>query len=430
VKAMDIILSIPWIIIALGLIVGLKSLRVNGVSNTLLTALFMAKILGAFALQWIYTFFYTERSTADIYRFFDDGLILSSLVNNSASDYFRIMLGLYDEGMNYYGRLFETMNCWLKPFESGFYKDNHFMIKLNSLFNFLTENRFESNAIIFSTLAFIGILKIVSSLISNPSIRNIGLFIGVMFPSSLLMIWGGLKEIVMIFGAGLLLSIFFDSTIRQLSIVSRGLISLVALICLVSVKPYFLSSSLIALIAFQFTRQFEHPRLFHWYAWAGLCFITLLSFYLVGIDVLAQIVQKQHDFLNHAISIKAGSAIVIERLSWNWMSLIKALPTSLFNSIFRPLPWEASSLSEILMLFENGLVLMLFVIALIGSLSRPSRSVKFTLALQIGLPVLCLIGLISSVLGATMRYRAPFILIILISLIPFLFSIKSKKSQA
>jgi len=61
--------------------------------KSVLIALFTLKLLGTFALQALFTYYYTDRSTADIYRFFDDGLILRDVLFTNPSHFLRILFG-------------------------------------------------------------------------------------------------------------------------------------------------------------------------------------------------------------------------------------------------------------------------------------------------------------------------------------------------
>ena len=113
--------SIPWIAVLLYSLYRLFP----GIPRTQITLLFIVKVIFTFALQWIYTYHFTDRSTADIYRFFDDGIILNALAFEDPALFFKIIFGL-NGGMEAQA-VFEQMNSWIKPFDSGFYNDNHIM---------------------------------------------------------------------------------------------------------------------------------------------------------------------------------------------------------------------------------------------------------------------------------------------------------------
>ena len=113
---------------------------------------FSFKILGTFLLQFIYTYIYTDRSTSDIFRFYDDRLVLKDLAQTNFAGYLKVLFGLYDTNGIYKTEYFEKMNSWIKPFESGFYNDNIVMIKVNSFLSMVTQSGYEANSIFFSSM--------------------------------------------------------------------------------------------------------------------------------------------------------------------------------------------------------------------------------------------------------------------------------------
>tara|TARA_B110000046_G_scaffold61814_1_gene69446 strand:+ start:2288 stop:2683 length:396 start_codon:yes stop_codon:yes gene_type:complete len=127
----DFFQALPWFFIGLAVILRLKALKLSGVTSALIVILYSSKMLGTLALQWLYTYYYPQRGTADIFRFYDDGLILFEVAKGNIGHYTRIMCGLYDPVDGFKSIYFEQMNSWIKPFEGGLYNDNIIMIKLN-----------------------------------------------------------------------------------------------------------------------------------------------------------------------------------------------------------------------------------------------------------------------------------------------------------
>lgn len=107
---------------------------------------------------------------------------------------------------------------------------------------------------------------------------------------------------------------------------------------------------------------------------------------------------------------EAGSTINIQRLGPNAESFIKASPQALFNTFMRPHIFEANSALMKVSALENIGILMVILLTL-SFLKKPGLpelnlicfSISFTIILAI------LVGLITPVMGAIVRYKIPFI---------------------
>jgi hypothetical protein len=229
----------------------MKSKWVNrsGFSKWVLLAAPIMKVIGTYFQQALYTYYYyTERSTADIYRFFDDGVLLTEVFFSSKSDFFSIMFNIGTDSAHFHHSYFEKMNAWIKPFESGFYNDNHIMIKLNALFNFISFDHYEVNGVLFSLLGFTGQLALITSLIEKSNFRNLALILTCLFPSSLLWLVGGLKETLLIAALGGLIFSYFNIAINSFFKPKILVLAFLSLVVLASVKVYFLMAIIPALI--------------------------------------------------------------------------------------------------------------------------------------------------------------------------------------
>ena len=65
-----------------------------GLSKRTIGGLFLVKILAGTALWYVYTYIHTDRATADIYRYFDDGNIMFTALPEHPLDYLRMLTGI------------------------------------------------------------------------------------------------------------------------------------------------------------------------------------------------------------------------------------------------------------------------------------------------------------------------------------------------
>ena len=109
------------------------------------------------------------------------------------------------------------------------------------------------------------------------------------------------------------------------------------------------------------------------------------------------------------INKPAGSGIVTERLEYSLSSFARLLPVAFFNVLCRPFFFDAHSAAEMMASLEN----LLFLAFLIGCmLFRKKKPVDLNLlcfCLAVVLLSYCLIGITTTVAGAIVRYKVPFI---------------------
>ena len=392
--------------------------------RTLIVVLFSVKVFAAFLLQALFTYYYTDRSTADIYRFFDDGMILREALFAHPSDFFRIVFGLGLEDPTLRTSYFEVMNAWIKPFDAGLYNDNHFMIRLNATFALVSFGFYEVHNVIFTFLSFVGLKWCVDALLFKSQDRNWALTMAVLFPASLLWLSGGLKEAVLMLGIGAALKGMRASTLKEAfpSV-------LIASLILLNLKLYFLAFLLPALLS-EWMRQ---KRNWNYWAmtlfWGVLITVGIASAYAAGFDIPASIAQKQHDFINHVNEIASGSAFEMVQLSPDYLALVLGIPTALFTCLLRPHPMEVNSTPEVLLLLENILLWTMAVAAFLGWYRKRDKSLSLWWVLLFTIPLLVLTGWVTPVFGAIMRYRAPALVVLIISLSPYIRSLWHHKEQ-
>ncbi len=390
----------------------------SGFNQTILVAALALKVAGSYFQQALYTYYYTDRSTADIYRFFDDGVLLKEVFFKSKSDFFSIMFNIGTDSAHFHHSYFEKMNAWIKPFESGFYNDNHIMIKLNALFNFISFDHYEMNGILFSLLGFTGLLAIIKSLIEKSSFRNLALILTCLFPSNLLWLVGGLKETLLIAALGGLIFSYFNIAINRIYKIKPFVIAFLSLMVLASVKVYFLMAIIPALIIHYIYMYFKLSAFSGIATWIAVIAIGYLGTKTIAFDAIGHISAKQTDFINHMDETEAGSAFKMEAMEPTLIGLLKYSPVALSNSLLKPL--FPSSFAEMLMLLENIVFWSIVLLALFSVKNASVSKTHWIWLIPFSFALFVLIGTTTPVLGAIMRYRAPIILLLIIAITPYL----------
>jgi len=309
------------------------------------------------------------------------------------------------------------MNTWIKPFDSGLYNDNYFMIRLNALIALFSFGYYEVHGIVFSALSFLGVLWVVQSLIKEQGDRQFALAIDILFPSSLIWLSGGLKEAILLCGIGAIIkaSLHSSLTLRQ-----RILYLFIALVILLNLKLY-VAAFLIPAVALELIRRKKQWKpIWVVISWIDLGLLVISVTHLLHIPLDEYLIRKQHEFINVVQELNSGSGFAMERMSHGYTSILTSIPQSWMNTLLRPWPWEISSMPELLLGAENALLWIMIGLGLSGMIKTKGdwRTILWVLLFLV--PFLTLIGLVTPVFGAIMRYRAPAILVLLIALSPYI----------
>ncbi len=109
------------------------------------------------------------------------------------------------------------------------------------------------------------------------------------------------------------------------------------------------------------------------------------------------------------INKPAGSGIVTERLEYSLASFARLLPVAFFNVLCRPFFFDARSAAEMMASLENLLFLAFFMLCIAFRKKEPVNLNLLCLCLAVVLLSYCLIGITTTVAGAIVRYKVPFI---------------------
>jgi hypothetical protein len=91
--------------------------------------LFLAKVLAGVSLALIYTYYYGDKLTGDIHKYYEDGTIIFNVLFENPVEYLKIVTGIgYDDNQIY--KSLEETTYWYKSFNYELYNDNRTVISL------------------------------------------------------------------------------------------------------------------------------------------------------------------------------------------------------------------------------------------------------------------------------------------------------------
>ena len=371
--------------------------------------LFGLKCLCGIALWAIYTYYYTDRMTADIYKYFDDAKILHDVALTDFGLYLKIFLNIGDQSPEVL-EVLNRLNFWNKSYNYGILNDNQTIIRIQSIMHFLSFGHFHVHNILFNLMSFTGLVGLYHFFKKYFALDKWVLILSVFLIPSVLF-WGSgvLKDALLIFSLGMFLYFLFVrrwGVMRFIWLIIFGLL-------LVVIKSYVVLTILPGALLILLSRKVKWKPLVAYgvLALIGLIIVVIGSYTNIY-DGLGYLLLKQKDFFNQAALSGSGSLYDIPKLE-DRIDIFLYGPLAVINVLFRPMLWEVRSPFYLLSAMEN----LFLIITLIGAfifrkkIKWNNQWAIFNWSFVILLAAL--IGLVTPVLGAVVRYKIP--------LLPFLF---------
>lgn len=474
---MEALLCLLYSILFIYIILKWNFFSAEGLSKSFFTLVFLLKAAAGLALWWVFTYYYSDRSTADIYKYFDDSKVVHSALKNSFADYLGLLLGTGNEEQLRPYVL--QMDHWYREFEGNLINEDRTMIRVNALLRLFSFGYFNVHTVFFCFLSLTGlaaIYKTFSKALKEK--QKVFALLAFLFPS--LLFWGSgvLKESLVLFAAGMLVYHFGKLMRERLSVLSVLSVLMFGFLLLL-VKSYMLAllaPGFLLWIIFRITGdRFSVLKLF---IVAAACTVV---FFLPALNLPDKIITKQRMFINVAnggthlmnqnkfvyispevqnpITLTeekryckindgvhhqywfrennkdtftavsqsdtatywifysqppSGSRIAIGKLENNFFSFVKNIPFAFLNVLSRPYMWEAKAPLLVPPAIENVLILLLVALSIFFSSFRNTDKALFWLCIWVVICLFLLVGFTTPVIGAIVRYKIP--------ALPFLFA--------
>jgi len=371
---------------------------------------FIIKVLTGVIVSLIYTYYYTDRSTADIYKYFDDSKVMYDALYRKPLDFFRMLFGIHNDNPYFDRNYYSIMNNWYRPYEPNVYNDNHTIIRFNAVVRLVSFGYYNVHTVFmcfFSTIGLLALFKTFFPLLKNKR-KELAVLLFLM-PSVLFWGSGVLKEGLLLFGLGILLLSFTKLTDKGFSF--RFIIGmLIGLLILAYLKYYILTILIPLLISNFITAKTKiRPVFIIYLAVIILFFAILLNIYRIfpQYHVLEILAQKQNSFVYLAEKINAGSIYEHRLLQPDIRDFIIKSPKAFYTVLFRPFIFETDSPFILLAAFENSLLVMATVFCFFFLTFRREYTNMLLFCIFFVIITFVLTGLTTPVLGAVVRYKIP-----------------------
>ena len=407
----DPILIAAYLFLFLWLIRVVPFFKNSGISSRNLSIIFFLKVLAGTALWAIYTYHYPERSTADIFKYFDDGAIMFQAIFKDPFNFLRMLSGISDHTPEIVDQYYMSMDHWFRRWETGFYNDSHTIIRWNAAVMIFSHGNFHVHTVFMSFFSLIGCTALYRALVlSAQDAPKALLFACFLLPSVLLWSSAPTKEGLLVTGLGLFLYAFFRIVLNGIRV--KWILLLVVSALLVLFQKFYVLAAMgpALLVALWQWRSVKPP-------WQLKVLVTLLICGLLvlvleqlgpGFELLGQLAKKQEDFINHAHSTGSESIIPLMHVDGSAWGYLRSFPHAFLTTLFGPgVYWKGGSLGALANL-ENLFLLSSLITSLVFR-RRLKRDLFPPVLLSVGfiLVFFTLIGWTTPVLGALVRYRTP-----------------------
>lgn len=417
---MEIAITIFYFILFCFIINKLSFFDDDVITKKWFIGIFTIKVLVSVVLTLIYTYYYTDRSTADIFKYFDDSKVMFEAIKTNPLDFLKMLFGVANDSQYFNETYYDNMRFWYSQGSTNLFTDSHTIIRFNAIVQFFSFGYFNVHNVFINFVSLLGltaIFKVIKPYFEN---NKKVLFYAVFLAPSVLF-WGSglLKESIIFFGAGMLLL-----HLKQLSIKftwQSSLIIILSLVLITYTKLYILAALTPALLGYFFHKTLLKQKPFFSYLLSCLIIIGA-SFLLLAaplkINPIQLIIAKQHDFIELMNQVENSSTLAYSILQ-SPIDVILAIPNALVNTLFRPFIWECNSPFMLMSAVENMDIATFFVLALFFKQKKINYNVLlFCLSFVLFLYILT--GLTVPNFGAIARYKVPglpFLLIAILSII-------------
>jgi len=396
--------------------------QINGIKKNHILFAFLSQVFAGYILYIIYSQYYTERYTADIFKYYDDSLVLYNTFFSNPLDFFKIIIGIDCDSEDYLINYFSEMNHWDTSYKNSLMDESRLLIRLNAILNIIGFKSYSFNLISFVFIGFLGKFLITKNLVKfYKSINPIILFWGlILFPSLMLWSSGILKEPLIIFSIGLILQSFGVYNSKKMSSL---ILVFFGLLIIFKLKFYVFICFLPALISFLICQNWKIKPL-------KVITITSISLNILLVilstlknsyNPLEILSNKQNDFIKLAEIFNAGSSFKMVPMDPNFNSFLSSIPLGVINGFFRPFPSDINKIIHALPLIENIFLYVLFIYLLykLFSLKIKLETVYLNALLNsvFFISLLFIItGISTPVIGALVRYKLPGTIFMIISI--------------
>lgn len=417
---MELLISIIYLSIFLVLIGKSPFYRFESIPAIVIRGGFLLKVFAGVIVGLVYTYFYTNRHTADTFRFFDDSLVIYNALQSNPHDFFRMLTGI-GAGSEELEVYYNAMNNWYDVYSPV--NDNRSMIRFNALLRMISGGYYYVHVVILGFLSYTGIIAIVRVFAYRfPRLTPDIYLTFLLLPSVLFWGSGLLKDSLVFCTLGFTMYGAHLWITEKTMTIGMFLIFPVMVLALMFAKFQIFLLTFPLLVAWVISERYElnAPVIYLFVFTAVFLVVSLVGHLFMTFDLPALLAAKQHAFIDLAARENAGSLITIPVLEPTLSGMLKSVPAGFLTALTRPFLTDPGPALSKLFALEN-MLLLLFILWNVLKI----RNIRIFLSpivlfcLFYAVIYLSVVGMVTPVLGAMVRYKAqalPFLVTLVILL--------------
>jgi hypothetical protein len=412
----QVILFIFWLVVAFFALNKLSVFKHSGLKQSFLFSLFILKLLAGTFLILIYTYYYPDRQTADIYKYYDDAVVIHSAVYQDPSAYLELVTGINGESNQCKPYLDQMSNWaphseqWLAYAQTGdynFFMSNRLITRIHAVLIPFSQGFIYTHGIFFNLFSMLGLVLFYRLLQEKLKPNTIAWLLFCVIPSTLLWCSGLLKDCLVFSAVCIFLyALFLDKSALKLP---QRLLILLFMIAILLYTKFYVMAALTVPVIWVLSEKY----LFNNNRKRSFVFLFVFAFGLLISPLgnkLAEVFSgKREEALKAAVFGDAKNQCFYHNIDPTIGAIIQEVPKSLYQAFCFPLPWQSNGSPFILLAsLENLLPILLITLLLLGVDRR-----KHLTSLEIGLLLYVLslafiIGFTTPVTGGLVRYKTAF----------------------
>ena len=387
--------------------------NIPDVKRNHLAFFFLLKVAAGIALTLVYTYYYTDPTKADIYRYFTDSKIISSLLFTHPVDWLKIITGIGTYDPQTFKYLQDTL-YFTHPV-NDLVTDNTLFIRVISILNYFSFYNIYIDTLLFNCIAFVALtalFKALSPFFSEfPQILFWPLFL---MPSVVFWSSGLLKEELLFVGIALYI---YAATKPSTGINWKNLLFIFMAILLVALTKIYVGLIMVLCGTFLPTqiegKTYRSGIALKYGVYIGM---GILVWLYAGDYLSSNIIYKRNEFIQLAIAEHSNSILDTTIVTGGWNSIFALVPSAFENAILRPFVRDKGTVFQLLFAVENFLFIASLIFLLLRYFKWPEKIKLFMALFCFSFAVLnyLSIGITIPILGAIVHYRViamPFLLL-------------------
>lgn len=392
--------------------------------------LFILKLIAGTGLTLVYTYYYTDRSTSDIYKYFDDGKVIYNVLKESPADYLKLVTGIgaddpkldhyLDDTKNWHEQSGEWLNL-IKVKNFNYFNANRLVTRFNAVVMIFSQGNIYVHVVFMCFLGLIGGIALFRALAQfYQGKEKLLLFLIFLLPGVLFWQSGVLKEGLLIFFTGLFIYHFFTIFNKPKPLIHIA-IAIIALLFIILCKYYVALAMAPGIVAYTWFGLAGKQNAGYKFAFTylGLMLGMVVILYAAPkYNPLNTLCDKRDESIKSAVYGEAKELLFTDKVAPNPATVAGKLPEVIKLSFVEPLKLTTSPLI-LMATLENLLVLGLILLFIIYAQRRIESPAVFWFLVSYAGIILFVICFTTPVSGGLVRYKTagiPFLLMALLML--------------